>query len=143
MFFVQLTLTRDSMSELLDALRQREVAVFGPSTPGQTRTPNEGMEHRSGTLFSRLFVYASRISIADRAPRYIADRGAAGAAAQQQWWRRRRGSGGGEFPWRVGLLFFVSVAERVLCASWLWAIHQPQSGFLQHSSTVPATLLLL
>ena len=27
---------------LLDALRQREVAVFGPSTPGQTRTPNEG-----------------------------------------------------------------------------------------------------
>ena len=27
---------------VLDALRQREVAVFGPSTPGQTRTPNEG-----------------------------------------------------------------------------------------------------
>ena len=27
---------------LLDALRQREFAVFGPSTPGQTRTPNEG-----------------------------------------------------------------------------------------------------
>ena len=27
---------------LLDALRQREVAVFGPSTPGQTRTPDEG-----------------------------------------------------------------------------------------------------
>ena len=42
MFFVQLTPTRDSTSELLDALRQREVAVFGPSIPGQTRTPNEG-----------------------------------------------------------------------------------------------------
>ena len=42
MFFVQLTSTRDSTSDLLDALRQREVAVFGPSTPGQTRTPNEG-----------------------------------------------------------------------------------------------------
>ena len=41
MFFVQLTPTRDSTSKLLDALRQREVAVFGPSTPGQTRTPNE------------------------------------------------------------------------------------------------------
>ena len=27
---------------LLDALRQREVAVFGPSTSGQTGTPNEG-----------------------------------------------------------------------------------------------------
>ena len=26
----------------LDALRQREVAVLGPSTPGQTRTLNEG-----------------------------------------------------------------------------------------------------
>ena len=42
MLFEQLTPTRDSMSELLDALQQREVAVFGHSTPGQTRTPNEG-----------------------------------------------------------------------------------------------------
>ena len=42
MLFVQLTPTLDSTSELLDALRHREVAVFGHSTPGQTRTPNEG-----------------------------------------------------------------------------------------------------
>ena len=41
MLFVQLTPARDSTSELLDALRHREVAVFGHSTPGQTRTPNE------------------------------------------------------------------------------------------------------
>ena len=27
---------------LLDALRRREVAAFGLSTPGQTRTPNGG-----------------------------------------------------------------------------------------------------
>ena len=40
--FAQLTPTRDSMSEPLDAPRHREVAVFGHSTPGQTRTPNEG-----------------------------------------------------------------------------------------------------
>ena len=42
MLFVQLTPTRDSTSELLDALRHCEVAVFGHSTPGLTRTPNEG-----------------------------------------------------------------------------------------------------
>ena len=42
MLFVQLAPTRDSTSELLDALRQREAAVFGLSTTGQTRTPNEG-----------------------------------------------------------------------------------------------------
>ena len=36
----------------------------------------KGMEHRSGTFFSGISVYASRISIADR--------GAAEAAAQQQ-----------------------------------------------------------
>ena len=42
MLFAQLTPTRDSTSELLDALRHREVAVFGHSTPGQTRTPYEG-----------------------------------------------------------------------------------------------------
>ena len=42
MLFVQLTPARDSTSEPLDALRHREVAVFGHSTPGQTRTPNEG-----------------------------------------------------------------------------------------------------
>ena len=42
MLFVQLTPTRDSTSELLDALRHCEVAVFGHITPGKTRTPNEG-----------------------------------------------------------------------------------------------------
>ena len=42
MLFAQLTPTRDSTSELLDAPRHREVAVFGHSTPGQTRTPNGG-----------------------------------------------------------------------------------------------------
>ena len=42
MLFVQLTPTRDSTSELLDALRPREVAVFGQSTARKTRTPNEG-----------------------------------------------------------------------------------------------------
>ena len=69
MLFVQLTPTRDSTSELLDALRHREVAVFGHSTPGQTRTPNEG----NGTPKRNIF------------PGRIADRtGAAEGAAQHQ-----------------------------------------------------------
>ena len=61
---------------------------FGPSTPGQTRTPNE----ENGTLKWDFFsdsayykcAYALRISIADRDPRCIVDRGTAEAAAQQQ-----------------------------------------------------------
>ena len=66
MLFVQLTPTRDSTSELLDALRHREVAhaVFGHSTPGKTRTPNEG----NGTPKRNIFLGK------------IADRGAEGAA---------------------------------------------------------------
>ena len=69
MLFVQLTPTRDSTSELLDALRHREVAVFGHSTPGQTRTPNEG----NGTPKRNIFSGS------------IADRGAGeGAAPHQQ-----------------------------------------------------------
>ena len=68
MLFVQLTPTRDSTSELLDALRHREVAVFGHSTPGQTRTPNEG----NGTPKRNIFFGR------------IADRGAAEGAAQHQ-----------------------------------------------------------
>ena len=69
MLFVQLTPTRDSTSEPLDALRYREVAVFGHSTPGQTRTPNEG----NGTPKRNIFL------------RRIADRtGAAEGAAQHQ-----------------------------------------------------------
>ena len=51
MLFVQLTPTRDSTSELLDALRHREVAVFGHSTPGKTRTPNEGNGTPKGNIF--------------------------------------------------------------------------------------------
>ena len=51
MLFEQLTPTRHSTSELLDALRQREVAVFGHSTPGKTRTPNEG----NGTPMRNIF----------------------------------------------------------------------------------------
>ena len=53
---------------LLDALRQREFAVFGPSTPGHTRTPNEG----NGTLKRNIFFGR------------IADRGAAKGAPQHQ-----------------------------------------------------------
>ena len=37
---------------LLDALLQREIAVFGPSTPGQTRTPNEGNRTPKRDFFS-------------------------------------------------------------------------------------------
>ena len=62
MFFVQLTPTRDSTSELLDALRQHEVAVFGPSTPGQTRTPNEG----NGTPKRSIFLGNLCVCIADQ-----------------------------------------------------------------------------
>ena len=77
-----------------------EVAVFGPSTPGQTRTPNEGNgTPKRNIFFGTLHItsmHCVRISIADRAARCIADRGTAEAAAQQQqqqWWQRRRGYG--------------------------------------------------
>ena len=59
---LQLAPTRDSTSELLDALWQREVAVFGPSTPGQTRTPNEG----NGTQKRNIFFGNLCICIADQ-----------------------------------------------------------------------------
>ena len=52
MLFAQLTPTRDSTSELLDAPRHRKVAVFGHSTPGQTRTPNEGNGTPKRNIFS-------------------------------------------------------------------------------------------
>ena len=68
MHFAQLTPTRDSTSELLDAPRHREVAVFGHSTPGQTRTPNEGNGTPEGSIFFGR----------------IANRGAAERAAQHQ-----------------------------------------------------------
>ena len=73
MLFAQLTPTRDSTSELLDAPRHREVAVFGHSTPGQTRTPNE----RNGTPKRNIFFER----IADRG---AAEGGAPEGAAQHQ-----------------------------------------------------------
>ena len=61
---------------------------FGPSTPGQTRTPNEENGTPKRDFFSDSLhitsMHCVRISIADRAPRCIADRGTAEAAAQQQ-----------------------------------------------------------
>ena len=87
MLFVQLTPTRDSTSGLLDALRQREVAVFGHITPGQTRTPNEENGTAKRDILSGLSAYyALRISIAN-------SRSSSTAAAQQRWWQRRRAYG--------------------------------------------------
>ena len=56
---------------LLDALRQREVAVFVPEPRVKPERQVKEMEHRSGTFCSGLsaYLYVSRISIADRAPR--------------------------------------------------------------------------
>ena len=138
MLFEQLTPTRHSTSELLDALRQREVAVFGHSTPGQTRTPNEGNGTPKRNIFSGIMHRgsASRIVLRD-ASRIVeqqkqqhssSNTAAVVAATSRQ--RRRRAP-----IWRVGLLFCVSAAERVLRASWLWAIHQQQRGFLQQRRT--------
>ena len=73
MLFAQLTPKRDSTSELLDAPRHREVAVFGDSTPGQTRTPNEGNGTPKRTIFFG--------RIADRG---AAEGGALEGAAQHQ-----------------------------------------------------------
>ena len=54
------------------------------------------MEHRSGPCFrdSAYLKYALRISIEDRAPRWIADRGTAEAAAQQK--QHHSSSGGSD-----------------------------------------------
>ena len=102
MFFVQLTPTRDSTSKLLDALRQREVAVFGPSTPGQTRTPNEGNgTPKRNIFFGNLCIqvciadqhrgsWSSRSSSTAAAAQQHSSSSSTAAAAQQQWWRRRR-----------------------------------------------------
>ena len=62
MLFAQLTPTRDSTSELLDAPRHREVAVFGHSTTGKTRTPNEG----NGTPKRNIFFRNLCMCIADQ-----------------------------------------------------------------------------
>ena len=70
----------------------RRVAVFGPSTPDQTRTPNEEDGTPKRDFFSGFSDYALRISMTDRPPRCIADRGTAEAAAQQQ--RHRSSSTG-------------------------------------------------
>ena len=52
MLFVQLTPTLDSTSELLDALRHREVAVLVTAPRGKPERQMKEMEHRSGTFFS-------------------------------------------------------------------------------------------
>ena len=71
----------------------------------------------------------------------ICDTSNSTAAAQQQWWWRRRGSGGGELPFGEVGCCFVSALWSVcfVCASWLWAIHQQQRGFLQQQRTCYAT----
>ena len=68
--------------------RRRRVAVFGPNTPGQTRTPHEENGARERDFFSGSSAYYA-LWIVLR----IADRGTEEAAAQQQWWQRRRGYG--------------------------------------------------
>ena len=94
--------------------RRRRVAVWVPAPRVKPERQMKKMEHRNGTFFrdSAYYKYALRISIADRAPRCIADRGtaeaaAAAAAAQQQWWQRRRGYGRKGRAWmhHVSLLF--------------------------------------
>ena len=98
---------------LLDALRQRQVAVFGPRTPGQTITPNGGNVTQKRDIFrDSLVVYASRISIADRAPRCIADHGEAEAAAQQQ---QHSSSGGGDVAAAAVASFPMESWAVVLC----------------------------
>ena len=79
---------------------------FGPSTPGQTRTPNEENGTPKRDLFSGLAAYycrmhcgsALRIVLRD-ASRIVEQQkqqyssSSTAAAAQQQWWQRRRGYG--------------------------------------------------
>ena len=125
---------------LLDALRQREVAVFGPSTPGQTITPNEGNGTPKRDIFCEtlgLHMHrgsASRI-VEQQKQQHSSSSTAAVVAATS---RQRRAP-----LWRFGLLSCVSVAERVLCASWLWAIHQQQRGFLQQQRTCYAAAAVM
>ena len=62
-----------------------ELLFLAPAPRIKPERQMKKMEHRSGTFFrdSRAD-YALRISMADRPPRCIADRGTAEAAAQQQ-----------------------------------------------------------
>ena len=96
------------------------------------------MEHRSGTFFSGLSdsLYASRIVEQQKQQHSSSSTAAVVAATSRQ--RRRRAP-----LWRVGLLSCVFVAERVLCASWLWAIHQQQRGFLQQQRTCYAAAAVM
>ena len=70
-----------------------ELLFLAPAPQIKPERQMKKMEHRSGTFFrdSRAD-YALRISMADRPPRCIADRGTAEAAAQQQ--RHRSSSTG-------------------------------------------------
>ena len=51
---VQITPTRDSTSELLDALRQREFAILVPAPRVKPERQTKKMEHRSGTFFGTM-----------------------------------------------------------------------------------------
>ena len=77
--------------------RRRRVAVLVPAPRVRPERQMKKMEHRSGTFFRTLCILQVRvciaISIADRAPRCIADRGTAQAAAQQQ---KHSSSGGSD-----------------------------------------------
>ena len=68
--------------------RRRRVAVLVSAPRVKPERQMKKMEHRSGTFFRGTLhitsMHCVRISIADRAPRCIADRGTAEAAAQQQ-----------------------------------------------------------
>ena len=70
-----------------------------PTPRGKPERRMKEMEHRSGTFFSGISVYASRISIADHGAAKAAAQqqqhssSSTAAAAQQQWWQRRRGYG--------------------------------------------------
>ena len=68
--------------------RRRRVAVWVPAPRVKPERQMKKMKHRRGTFFRTLCILQVRvciaISIADRAPQYIADRGTAEAVAQQQ-----------------------------------------------------------
>ena len=78
--------------------RRRRVAVLVPAPRVKPERQMTKMEHRSGTFFRTLCILRVRvciaISIVDRAPRYIADRGTAEAAAPQQ--QQHSSSGGSD-----------------------------------------------
>ena len=77
--------------------RRRRVAVLVPAPRVKPERQMKKWNTEAGLVFGLSayykYAYALRISIADRAPRCIADRGTAEAAAQQQ---QHRSSGGSD-----------------------------------------------